>query len=119
MARANGAAVSGVTVTFGSEPGPGRGRAPGTVVTNADGRWSQTGFESGTVYTASASKTGFTFQPLTRVFSGARTDLSFDGTTDPFSLSGKVTTSVSNIGSPGAREVGISGTTISFARVLG
>lgn len=119
IARANGAGVGGVTITFGSEPGPGRDRAPGSVVTNADGRWSQSGFESGTTYTASASKPGFTFQPPTRVFSGARTDPSFDGTTDPFSFSGKVTTSVSNIGSRSSSEVGVSGATISFARVSG
>jgi hypothetical protein len=119
IARANGAGVGGVTITFGSEPGPGRGGAPGSVVTNADGRWSQSGFESGTIYIASTSKPGFTFQPPTRVFSGGRTDLNFDGTTDPFSFSGKVTTSVSNIDSRSSSEVGVSGATISFARVSG
>src|ERR1700730_9730376 len=119
ITRANGVGVGGVTVTFGSEPGPGSGRAPGSVVTTADGRWTQSGFESGTTYTASAGKPGFTFQPPTRVFGGARTGLNFDGTTDPFSLSGTVTTSVSNIGSHSSREVGISGATISFARVSG
>ena len=119
IARANGVGVGGVTVTFGSEPGPGRGRAPGSVVTNADGRWTQSGFESGTTYTASAGKPGFTFQPPTRVFGRGRTGLDFDGTTDPFSFSGTVTTSFTNIGSGRSGEVGVSGATISFARVLG
>jgi hypothetical protein len=117
VVRADGTGVSGVTITFLRNLG--RGSLPSSVVTGADGRWSQSGFETQTSYTANLNKVGFNFQPAAGVFNGPRSDLNFEGTTDPFVKSGKVTTSVSNIDSRSSSEVGVSGATISFARVSG
>lgn len=117
VARANGTGVAGVTITFLRNIGS--GSLPGSVVTSLDGHWTQSGFETLTSYVVNLSRPGFTFQPAAATFSGARSDFNFEGTTDPFSFSGKVTTSFKNLDSGSSPEVGVSGTTISFARVSG
>ena len=115
--RADGAGVSGVTITFLRNLGS--GSLPGSVVTGANGRWSQSGFETLTSYTANLNKVGFNFQPAAAVFSGPRSDLNFEGTTDPFVKSGKVTILLRNLDRGVSTEASVPGVTILFERVSG
>jgi len=71
----SGATQSGVTITFSRVSGA--GAIPPAVTTRTDGRWSQTGFSTGTTYRARPSKDGFTFDPLYRDFSGTSSSLNF------------------------------------------
>jgi hypothetical protein len=102
--------ISGVTMTFTRISGT--GTIPASVQTDADGKWSQTGFQPGTTYRATPTKSGYTFNPVYRNFSSASTTLDFTGTvsTGDFSVSGKVATRTGT---------GISGVTMTFSRVSG
>ena len=119
VTRANGTGIGGVTITFGAEPGPGRGRPAGAVVTDSDGRWSQSGFETQTVYTATPGKAGFGFQPPTKIFSGPRVEMSFEALINPFGAGGRVTSSLKDPNTGFTRTVGLPGVTIDFSRVSG
>ncbi|MBM4145207.1 MAG: hypothetical protein FJ240_02880 [Nitrospira sp.] len=102
--------ISGVTMTFSRVSGT--GTIPASVQTNADGSWSQTGFQSGTTYRVTPGKTGYTFSPASLSFSGTSTTLNFTGTvsTGDFSVSGKAATRT---------VTAISGVTMTFTRISG
>ena len=117
VTRANGSGVSGVALTFARNLGS--GSLPGSVVTGADGHWSQSGFETLTSYIVNLSRPGFTFQPAAATFSGARSDLNFEGLTDPFSYGGKVTTPLQDPNTGLTRPVGIGGVETIFSRASG
>jgi parallel beta-helix repeat protein len=73
----NGSGISGVTMNFRKISG--KGAVPSSVLTDADGNWSQSGFEPGTKYRVTPAKTNFIFTPSFRNFSDTRTDLNFTG----------------------------------------
>ena len=58
----------------------GTGTVPASVPTDANGNWSQSGFQSGTTYRVTPSKSGYTFAPTYLDFSSASTTLNFTGT---------------------------------------
>src|SRR5262249_391158 len=62
-----GIGVPGVTVTFSAVSGS--GAVPAPIVTDADGRWTQTGFEPGTTYRATPSRDTYAFYPPSQDFS--------------------------------------------------
>jgi hypothetical protein len=105
-----GTGISGVTMTFARVSGT--GALPASVQTDANGNWTQTGFQSGTTYRVTPTKSGSTFTPASLTFSSASTSLNFTGTasTGDFSVSGKAATRTGT---------GISGVTMTFARVSG
>jgi hypothetical protein len=70
--------MAGVTMTFGCVLGS--GTIPASVSTDAYGKWSQTGFLSGTTYKVTPSKSGYSFSPKNWTFSDGSTSLSFIGT---------------------------------------
>jgi len=74
----SGAGISGVTMNFTRISGT--GALPASVVTDASGNWNQTGFQSGTTYRVTPVKTDCTFNPASRDFSSASTELNFTGT---------------------------------------
>lgn len=67
--------VPGVTMTFSKVSGP--GPVPGPVMTDANGNWSQSGFQRGTIYQVRPSKTGYNFRLAFQQFSTATTNLYF------------------------------------------
>ena len=70
-----GSGVSGVTITFTRVSGG--GAIPDAVETDDAGSWSQSGFESGTVYRVSATKSRQSFSPPSIDFSSASSILNF------------------------------------------
>lgn len=70
-----GSGLSGVTIGFGRVSGT--GALPASVATDGNGVWSQTGFQQGTVYRATPTKTGCSFSPTSWEFSGASSSLDF------------------------------------------
>jgi hypothetical protein len=72
-----GNGISGVTMNFTRVSGT--GTLPASVVTDANGNWNQTGFQSGTTYRVTPVKTGCTFNPTSRDFSSDSTGLNFTG----------------------------------------
>jgi len=110
VTTSSGTGISGVTMTFTSISGS--GVIPAPVQTDADGKWSQTGFQPGTTYLATPGKTGYTFSPANRNFSSASSVLNFTGTASStgFNASGRTAT---NTGT------GISGVTMTFNRYSG
>jgi len=70
-----GSGLSGVTMTF-----TGTGTIPASVMTESSGVWSKTGFQTGTAYQVTPSKTGYTFSPAYRDFSDDSIGLNFTGT---------------------------------------
>lgn len=106
-----GTPIAGVTVTFTRTAGTGAMPAP--VVTDLNGRWTQTGFRAGSSYRATPSYASYLFSPPTKDFSGPLTDIIFQHVNvvpNPQTLSGQVITPV---GAP------VAGVTISFALVSG
>ncbi len=81
VVTAGGSGLSGVTMMFSRISGT--GTIPAAVTTDGSGAWSQTGFQSGTIYRVTPSKAGYTFSPAYRDFSGASTSLNFAGTPLP------------------------------------
>jgi hydrazine synthase alpha subunit-like protein len=67
--------AGGVTMSFSVVSGS--GTAPAAVATDSEGRWSQTGFQTGTTYRVTPSAKGGVFNPTSRDFSSRRTDLDF------------------------------------------
>jgi hypothetical protein len=88
----NGAGISGVTINFTRVTGT--GAIPAAVQTDGNGNWSQSGFEPGTTYRTTPSKTAFTFAPSSRDFSAASTGLNFTGSTTPATTLPTVTSSL-------------------------
>jgi subtilisin family serine protease len=70
-----GAGIGGVTITFTRVFGG--GDTPAAVETDDNGAWSQRGFEPGTVYRASATKSRQSFSPVSIDFSSAGDALNF------------------------------------------
>lgn len=84
--------IEGVQIIF--ERTSGTGPLPQTVTSDANGNWTQSGFQTGVSYRARPSKQGFSFSPPRAEFSGPpATSLIFTGSfTGPFTISGRVTT---------------------------
>jgi hypothetical protein len=78
LVTSSGAGLSGVSVTFSRISGT--GTLPAAVMTDTNGNWSQSGFQAGTTYRVTPSKTDYTFSPAYLNFSGASTGLNFIGT---------------------------------------
>lgn len=70
-----GVPMPGVTLSFSLVSGG--GEVPGNVQTDDDGRWSQSGFEPGSVYQVTASKIRSSFSPAYYEFDAATTTLDF------------------------------------------
>jgi len=70
-----GSGLDGVTITFTRVSGG--GDIPDAVETNAAGAWSQKGFEPGTVYRASPTKSRQSFSPPSLDFNSANSILNF------------------------------------------
>jgi hypothetical protein len=75
MVTSGGAGLSGVTINFSRVSGT--GAIPASVSTVGSGGWSQTGFQLGTVYRATPSKTNCSFSPAFLDFSDANNNLNF------------------------------------------
>ncbi|HDS29120.1 MAG TPA: trypsin-like serine protease [Candidatus Acetothermia bacterium] len=75
VTTSSGSGVAGVSITFSRTSGT--GTIPGSVTTDSNGRWTRTGFASGTTYRATPSQSGYTFSPSSRTFSSASTSVSF------------------------------------------
>jgi hypothetical protein len=101
---------SGVTVTFTRVSGT--GAIPASVQSNATGAWSQSGFQPGTTYRATPSKSGWTFTPTYRDFSGASSSLGFTGSSGGTGFSGSGTVTLSG-------QSDHSGVTVTFSQVSG
>jgi len=108
VAASGGGGVSGVTMSFSVVSGS--GSVPASVQTDGSGNWSQSGFQPGTTYRVTPSKSGYTFNPTSLDFSGASTTLNFTGTQNSFGVSGQVAASGGG---------GVSGVTMSFSVVSG
>ena len=72
---ANGQSLAGVTIYFSRVSG--NGSIPPPVLTDATGKWSQTGFDEDTRYVAYARLGNYTFVPRVREFAGPATGLDF------------------------------------------
>lgn len=70
-----GLAIPGVRLSFSRLYGG--GEVPGEALTDADGNWSQTGFEPGTTYQVTASKIRSAFEPASIEFDAASSTLNF------------------------------------------
>ncbi|ABK19671.1 dipeptidyl-peptidase I. Cysteine peptidase. MEROPS family C01A [Syntrophobacter fumaroxidans MPOB] len=70
--------LSGVTISFSRVSGA--GTIPAPVVTDFQGGWRQSGFQQGTEYRATPSKTGCTFSPAFLDFTDAASSLNFAAT---------------------------------------
>jgi len=87
-----GAPVSQVTLTFSRVSGT--GAVPPAVQPSPSGvtsAWSQTGFETGTVYRVTPSLARYVFTPASYDFDGAKSGLYFNAIKAPFDVSGLVT----------------------------
>lgn len=73
----NGTGISGVTMTFTRVSGS--GSIPASVSTDASGNWSQSGFEDGTTYSVTPSRSNYTFSPSSSSFSSASSSFVFIG----------------------------------------
>lgn len=102
--------LPGSTMTFSRVSGT--GNVPAAVTTDADGNWSQAGFDPGTTYQVTPSKAGYSFTPTTLNFDAASTTLNFTGSqtiTTMFGVSGRVTSG----------GIALSGSILTFSRVSG
>ena len=75
VANSAGSGIDGVTITFTRVSGG--GDIPDAVETDVAGSWSQKGFEPGTVYRVSATKSRQTFSPPSLDFRSATSALNF------------------------------------------
>lgn len=78
LVTSGGSGLSGLTMTFSRVSGT--GTIPASVITNASGVWSQTGFQMGTAYRVTPSRAGYTFNPTYSNFSDESIGLNFIGT---------------------------------------
>ena len=103
------APIPGVNMTFSIVSGT--GNLPVSVTTDANGEWSQTGFQIGTTYKVSAEKNGYTFSPSDITLSVPNTKIDLLGNADgAFSGSGMVTTA-------GISQIAIPGVVMTFSKV--
>jgi VWFA-related protein len=105
--KTNGEGVANITIVFDLTEGT--GQAPEAVVTDAEGRFLQSGFSSGNKYTAEPREPGWVFGPPRIEFSEETLDVLFIGR-PPFSVFGKV--------SDGSGK-GVAGVTLAFSLVNG
>ena len=77
VTTSSGAGISGVAMTFTRVSGT--GTVPTSVLTDTNGNWTQTGFQPGTNYRVTPSKSGCTFNPISSDFSADNTALNFIG----------------------------------------
>jgi hypothetical protein len=77
VTTSNGTGISGVTMTVARVSGT--GALPVSVQTDANGNWNQSGFQAGTTYRVTPSRSGYNFTPAYRDFSAANTALNFTG----------------------------------------
>ena len=75
LVTSSGQSLAGVTIYFSRVSGT--GRVPDPVVTDATGKWSQTGFDEHTRYIAYARLGNYTFAPRSNDFSGPSTGIDF------------------------------------------
>ncbi|MDX2040797.1 MAG: S8 family serine peptidase [Acidobacteriota bacterium] len=75
VASSAGFAIPGVRLSFSRVSGG--GEIPGEALTDADGNWSQSGFEPGTTYRVTASKIRSSFSPASIEFNAANSALDF------------------------------------------
>ncbi len=80
LVTSDGAALSGVTMTFSRVSGT--GTIPASVITTSDvnHNWSQTGFQLGTAYKVTPTRSGYAFSPAYLDFSNDSMGLNFTGT---------------------------------------
>ena len=71
----SGVPMAGVTLTFSRVAGG--GEVPGSVLTDADGAWNQSGFEPGTTYRVTASRIRSSFTPASLDFNASTSTLDF------------------------------------------
>jgi len=76
-----GAGISGATMMFTRVSGS--GALPSSVWRGSKGNWSQSGFESGTLYRVTPSKRGYTFNSTYLDFSSGTSSLNFTGLKTP------------------------------------
>ena len=77
ITTADGSGIGKVTLHFTSMAGI--GEAPNDVLTNDDGSWAQSGFESETTYRVTASRSRLSFTPPSLDFNAPSTALNFTG----------------------------------------
>jgi hypothetical protein len=107
-----GKSIAGVTLTFAATNTTGTRSAPAPVTTDANGNWTQAGFESGTPYQVTPSRGTTSFSPSYRAFSdltAPNMSLNFQDPTT-FNASGIVQTK---------NGVPIPGVTVAFATDYG
>ena len=80
--NSSGTGLAAVTLTFTRVTGS--GALPASVRTNSNGNWNQTGFEAGTTYRATPSKTGYFFEPASRTFTSTSANLNFAATVNMY-----------------------------------
>jgi M6 family metalloprotease-like protein len=73
-----GGSIPDVTMAFTAVSGT--GFVPAPVLTDVSGNWRQTGFEDGTTYEVTPTKSGYTFNPEALEFSKKNRNLNFIGT---------------------------------------
>jgi C1A family cysteine protease len=78
LVTSDGFGLSGVTMTFSSISGS--GTIPPSMTTDSGGNWSQSGFQPGTTYRVTPSRTGYTFSPTYLNFSNEIIGLTFTAT---------------------------------------
>src|SRR5262249_18535045 len=81
--------LGGAQITFTRLAGT--GLLPASVQTDSNGNWSQSGFQDGSTYRATPSKSGFKFNPSFIDISQSKS-LSFDGALITFGATGKAAT---------------------------
>ncbi|MBF0491776.1 MAG: thrombospondin type 3 repeat-containing protein [Deltaproteobacteria bacterium] len=77
ISNSSGTAISGVTLTFSRVSGT--GTLPAALQSDTSGNYSQSGFQTGTTYRVSPSKSGYTFSPTSLNFSATSSGLNFVG----------------------------------------
>ncbi|HQR32709.1 MAG TPA: S8 family serine peptidase [Blastocatellia bacterium] len=75
VASSTGVPMLGVTLSFSRVAGG--GDIPGSVITDSEGNWNQSGFEPGTTYKVTASRIRSSFSPLSLEFTASTSTLDF------------------------------------------
>ncbi|MGE3388268.1 MAG: hypothetical protein AB7K41_16200 [Bdellovibrionales bacterium] len=84
-----GPPLSGVTIAFTRVSG--LGALPSMVQTGVDGKWSQIGFEDGTIYRVTPSGLGFQYSPDYLDVSAANDQILFTVAPSTYTVSGRIT----------------------------
>lgn len=88
IATGNGEPLTNITVTFTRTAGSGPVPEPAT--TGPDGKWNQSGFQTGSSYRATPGGQGYAFIPAAKDFIGTTRNLDFTALAT-YSVSGRVT----------------------------